>query len=86
MALTNGKLYVRVENIELGKDLMRFKACEYKDKSLPPLEFKTVVAPYTYTSNPFTEAYEYLLKNGYEGFESDNVAKPTKSKKKATKE
>lgn len=94
MALTNGKLYVRVENIELGKNLMRFKVCEYKDINLPPLDHKTVVAPFAYTSNPFAEAYDFLVKTGYQGFSEDTVVveetvpvvKPTKSKKKVTKE
>lgn len=93
MALTNGKLYVRVEQIELGKNLMRFRVSEYSDKTQPALDFKTVVAPFTYTSNPFAEAYEFLVKNGYAGFKNDEISevvepvKPTtKSKKKATKE
>lgn len=93
MALTNGKLYVRVENIELGKNLMRFKVCEYKDLSAPALDFSTVVAPFNYTANPFAEAYDYLVKNGFEGFVSDeknNDTQPTKKavtkSKKVTKE
>lgn len=76
-------LYLRVEEIKTGKNLIQFFARVYKERTAAPIQDSTFVAPYDINgANPFVQAYNFLLAEKFVGWKSDAEKQTVKTPKK----